>query len=637
MATLALVMVPLTVATLMLQIAVQPERFWSAMAVVPATALLFLTYIFARSPRYRWATWVTLFAATAVSVRSITEVPEDVVVFGYFAMPVVLASAALKMRVAAAVAAVNLGIAASMAVFYSDVMGVHGFSAVIMLVVLFVMILLGAQHRRGVEWDKRTELEAKEQRSNAILGAAFGGMAVLRFEEIIECNDGFAALFGYAPHEVIGRQVDELFAGSPQDGPLLGERDAQHRGGLIFPVTVVSRPYETSDGSYRVLAVQDLRDRRELQARLHQTDRMATMGQLAAGVAHEINNPLAWVVGNLALLEGSELDDKSTMLVQKAKDGARRVERIVKDLQTFSRVREPQPQGVDLWRSAHSAANMVRHRLRDRGQVIEDYGAVPTVDADETRVGQICLNLLVNALEALDPSERTRNHVYLRLFTDSHGNAVLEVADNGKGMSPTVERRIFDPFYTTKEQGTGLGLSITRSITEDLGGRLEVESTPGLGTTMRVVLPPGMLSSPSTATPIYAPGRDLAPANILVVDDEPDICDLIQAALSNHRVVTATSVDKAMAALEGESFSAVVCDLMMPVKTGMDLHAEAIARHPELEGHFVFVTGGAYTAKARAFLDETRAPVLEKPFRLDHIRELVEDLIPTTKRSASVP
>jgi len=360
---------------------------------------------------------------------------------------------------------------------------------------------------------------------------------------------------------------------------------------------------------------------------------MATMGQLAAGVAHEINNPLAWVVGNLNLLGHTHQDERSTALISKARDGARRVERIVRDLQTFSRMREPPPQGVDLARSAGSAANMVRHRLRDRGLLIEELGEAPTVDGDETRVGQICLNLLVNAVESLDPQRQEENRVHLSLSTGEHGGAVLEVRDNGRGMSDEVRRRIFDPFFTTKDHGTGLGLSITRSIAEDLGARLEVESVEGEGTTMRVVFPPGMLAAPMAATPIHAIGRTLAPATVLIVDDEPDICDLIEEALTGHRVVSAHSVEAALEALDRHRFTVVVCDLMMPVKTGMDLFVEATTRVPELDGHFVFVTGGAYTQEARSFLDRTRAPVLQKPFRLQHMREVVEDLMPSAHRS----
>ena len=632
MATITLMMIPVTGLTLGIQAVADPDLFWRALTVTPSVPMMLIAYILARSTAYRMATWLTLVISVTVTVWSIIQMPNNLVNYGYFLIPGVLASAVLSLPVASGVVSVCLVLSVALAYAFSGDVGGHPFLAgPIMLFVCFVTVLLGAQHRRGVEMDKREELEARDQRSNALLGTAFGGMAVLRDDDLIECNPGFSALFGYETDDVIGRDIQDLLPTANDSS--VGDHTALHRDGSVFPVDLVSRAYEAADGRHRVLAVKDLRDRFQLQARLHQTDRMATMGQLAAGVAHEINNPLAWVVGNLALLDDAGIDLESMALIEKARDGAKRVERIVRDLQTFSRMREPAPQGVDLARSAASAANMIRHRLRDRGTLVEDVGQAPTVDGDETRIGQICLNLLVNAVESLDPERRAANRVHLSVSTDANGSAALEITDNGRGMSPAVRRRIFDPFYTTKDHGTGLGLAITRSIAEDLGATLDVESAPGVGTTMRVVFPAGQLAAPTSATPIFALGRTLAPASVLVVDDEPDICDLIEAALAGHRVVSATSVEAALEAIEIENFTVVVCDLMMPVKTGMDLFNEATTKSPELDGCFVFVTGGAYTQEARVFLDRTSAPVLEKPFRLQHMREVVEDLIPTAKRS----
>jgi C4-dicarboxylate-specific signal transduction histidine kinase len=232
-------------------------------------------------------------------------------------------------------------------------------------------------------------------------------------------------------------------------------------------------------------------------ASLRETERLAALGTVAAGIAHEINNPLAIVTSGVefALEElrahGGAPPDALESLME-AKEGAQRVSAIVRDMKSLSRhgASDP-PAAVDLHRVADAAINLSRGAVRARATVVRDYGEVPTVYGSETRLGQVLINLLVNAAQAMVREDPAGNHIHVRISTDATGHAVLAVEDNGAGIPPEVLGRIFDPFFTTKPQGegTGLGLSISRTLVEDMGGALTVESRLGAGTVVSVVLP----------------------------------------------------------------------------------------------------------------------------------------------------
>lgn len=630
-ATIFVVIAPLSFAAVVLQTWLHPQLTPTFYRMLPGFLAMGGFYAVARTRWFRVATWALLLLATGMSVVSIVGDPTNPAQYAYLLASTVLASVVFPVTPSRMVAAGNLVVAGLMLGIYLQELGPRTvLSTTVMLFVMTAIINTTAAQREWNETKRRQQLEVRSQRQAALLQAGFGGLAVVAADaEILECSRGFAAIFGFHPTEMLGERLERFLAPSPQAS---GPRDGLHRDGHIFPVEVVLLPYEEA-GDHRIaVAIRDLTEHRRLQAQLHQADRMATMGQLSAGVAHEINNPLAWVLGNLDLLS-NRLTGTDRELALRAAEGARRVERIVADLKTFSRTRAPEPQSVDLTRAVKSAVNMIRHQLRDRGILIEDYSTVPPVDGDATRIGQVCMNLLVNASEALADGTRETNRIEVRLYTDELGEAVLEVADNGPGIPPTVRHRMFEPFFTTKEHGTGLGLSITRSITASLGGRLQVEGRKGRGTTMRVILPPGLLavaaqdvpridrepSMPTNRGPVFRP-------SVLIVDDEPDIRDLIQTALGDCDVDCAASADEALELLERVRYDGILCDLMMPEKTGMDLHDEAIRRWPVLAGRFAFVTGGAYTEESRRFLDQTQARVLHKPFKLADLRAMVSDL-----------
>jgi PAS domain S-box-containing protein len=239
-------------------------------------------------------------------------------------------------------------------------------------------------------------------------------------------------------------------------------------------------------------------DEREavLQRKLIFAERMASIGTLAGGVAHEINNPLACVTVNIAMiLEELEVaphaDADLRAMAVDVRDAAERIRRIVRGLKTFSRVDEERSAVLDLRAVLDIATDMTSHELRDRARVVKDYGDTPLVEADEARLGQVFINLLVNAAQALFEGNSDPHEIRIVTTTDGAGRAVVEIHDTGVGIEAALMHRIFDPFFTTKTvgTGTGLGLSICHTIVTGLGGEISATSEPGRGTTFRVVLP----------------------------------------------------------------------------------------------------------------------------------------------------
>ncbi|HYI02053.1 hybrid sensor histidine kinase/response regulator, partial [Hyalangium sp.] len=380
----------------------------------------------------------------------------------------------------------------------------------------------------------------------------------------------------------------------------------------------------------------------QLQARLVVADRLASVGTLGAGVAHEINNPLAYMLVNLHLIRSglerlveelpADTIEPLQQLVQETTEGAERIAGIVKDLKTFARGEADARLGaVDVRRAVELACKMADNMLRHRARLMMDFEAAPPVEANESRLCQVFLNLLLNAAQAIPEGEPAERHeVAVRIRAPGPGQVVVEVRDTGAGMTPEVLSRVFDPFFTTKPvgEGTGLGLSICHGIIESMGGTISAESTPGKGTTFRVTLRSMPLEAEVPTRPDLRAPVTLVPApraRVLVVDDEPNVTLSLQRALSReHEVATANNARDALRLLaQDRGFDVILCDLMMPGMTGMDLYAELDREAPELARRIVFMTGGAFTARAVSFLQGVPNPKMGKPLNLEELRMLI--------------
>jgi signal transduction histidine kinase len=392
-------------------------------------------------------------------------------------------------------------------------------------------------------------------------------------------------------------------------------------------------------------------DHRELQARLAQTDRLTSMGTLAAGVAHEINNPLAYVLLNLGYVSEeltkllvADVDARVRdifLALDHARNGAERIRDIVRSLKTFSRSESETSIALDVRHVLDAAVDMVEAEIRHRASLIKEYAVVPTVMANEARLGQVFLNLLLNAVQALPEDRAASNEIRLTVKGEL-GRVVVEVGDNGMGIPANVQGRIFEPFFSTKPigVGTGLGLAICHGVVTSLGGTLTFESEVGKGTVFRVEVPseaaaataPGAARKGSSRPPrLPTDVPRLQSGRILVVDDEPIVCSSLVRLLSKEGSVTAvTSAVQALSSIHaGERYDLILCDLMLPEMDGQSLYEQLVEIDPSHAERMVFATGGVFTDRARDFLERVPNPRLLKPFDIKALLQLVRERMPS--------
>jgi two-component system cell cycle sensor histidine kinase/response regulator CckA len=441
---------------------------------------------------------------------------------------------------------------------------------------------------------------------------------------------------GTIPEGVLGKSIFAAFPEKPSIAE--GARRALAGDPNFFVAEIGSVVYEAHVEPMRnpageivgaIAVATDVTDRHRMQAQLSRTERLASLGMLAAGVAHEVNNPLSFVLGNLELMQqdvarasgqasGGALGEFAER-VRDARTGAERVRAIVAELRAFSRVQEQAERPVDVRAAIHSALAMTNNEIRHRARLALDLADLPNVMADEGRLEQVLINLLINAAQAIPEGDADANEIRVVASPDPNG-VRIEVHDTGRGIAPDLLHKIFEPFYTTKAvgAGTGLGLAICHTIVAALGGRIDIESAPGRGTTARVVLPAVSGAVEVRRVDVPEPTRTGRPGRVLLIDDEPLIVKVLAAMLaSEHNVTCETSAEAALARLRaGERFDAIVCDLTMPQLTGMDLHEALLKLAPDQARAMLFMTGGAFTPRARAFLDQLADPALDKPIDL---------------------
>jgi two-component system cell cycle sensor histidine kinase/response regulator CckA len=428
-----------------------------------------------------------------------------------------------------------------------------------------------------------------------------------------------------------------------RDGGQTFETWFKRKGGQHIAVEVTAYAIQFDGELLVVVSARDLTERERLRANLQRAERLASIGSLAAGVAHEINNPLAYVVANLELIAESmrrgtmpKGERESIMeLVHAGLDGSDRVRRIVGDLRAFARSRDDHVEPVDVHTILEAAIGLADNQIRHRARLVRAYGNPGPVMAHEGRLTQVFVNLLVNAAQAIP--EGQGDDPLITVVTDKidDGSIVVAISDSGIGIEPRVVDRIFEPFFTTKPQGegTGLGLSIVHGIVTSLGGRIEVTSAVGTGSTFRVVLPAAAADAldrdedddeddPSDDDEDLADVR--ARLRVLVVDDEPMIGESVRKALASDQVTAIRSGREALTLCEREDYDLVLCDLMMPDVSGMDVYAAVRLRRPALADRFVFMTGGAFTPKAKAFLAARAVEPLSKPFSIGELRQIAD-------------
>ena len=487
-------------------------------------------------------------------------------------------------------------------------------------------------------------LRASEQRFRGIAEAHPMPLVIVRARDgrLQFANEPFRQLFRVADEELEAAQPAQFYAdpadrerfvqAMEQDGVVDGlEQILKRRDGSTFPAATTSRMIEYEGEPAFVTSVVDLTERRatesEMQRQrenLHQNEKLAALGALLAGVAHELNNPLSVVVGYASMLKELAQDDATRTRASRVHAAAERCARIVKTFLAMARSRPPQRGAVQLDEVAENALELAGYGLRTAGiEIIRELDPeLPQVWGDSDQLHQVVTNLIVNAQQALMHTAHTRR-LWLRTL-QRDGEVVLEVEDNGPGMTPEVQKRIFEPFFTTKPQGvgTGVGLSVCLGIVTAHEGRISVRSEPGHGTCFSVAL--ALHRGPiASADPVAAPAAMApAPGRVLVVDDELEIAELVAEHLRRDglTVEIVSSGRKALARLKSQAFDVVVSDLRMPDLDGRALVDALREQHPELARRVVLITGDALGADFADVSRELSLPVFEKPLDIGALR-----------------
>jgi signal transduction histidine kinase len=491
----------------------------------------------------------------------------------------------------------------------------------------------------------------------AALARNIPNAAVVLFDHELRCvaiDGGLLRSDGVIASALVGRTMRELASIAPLD-PSFDRVEAAYRRALggesvLLEYSHGERVLALHTGPVRdalggisagiVLALDVTEERAKdtereiLRSKIARQDRLVTIGTLAAGVGHEINNPLAYIAANLdfvseelgtlpGLVPSARLSELMEVLAD-ASAGADRIREIVRSLRAFAR-ENGVAAAMDVRAAIEVAAQMALHEVWQRATLSLELGEVPAVLADEVRISQVVLNLLVNAAHSFPTSDPARNRVTLRTKCSAGGDVCIEISDNGPGLDPAAQARILNPFFDAKDPGpgTGLGLSICRSVVSSLGGELTVECELGKGTIFRVLLPasPGAPLPPPTSEH-FAKGRR---GRVLVVDDDEEVLKGFSRLLrSEHEVITVSDPRRALSLLcdPGQHFDLVLCDIVMPYLNGLELFRKVREQAAATANRFVFMTGGILDQSVGGALAQLSNECLQKPCSSQQLRAL---------------
>jgi PAS domain S-box-containing protein len=504
----------------------------------------------------------------------------------------------------------------------------------------------------------RKRAEESLQENYQLMQAVFEGTSDViyvkdREGRYVMINSAGARVFGGSPAEVIGKKDRELV--SSETACTIMERDAQvltsgktytHEGALTAlgetrTYLATKAPWRDHQGNIiGIIGIaRDITERKESEAQLqrqrdalYQSEKLATMGQLLAGVAHELNNPLSVVMGQAALLQQSIRSKRQAERAAKIVQAAERCARIVNNFLALARQRPPERHPVQLNTVVQEAVELLAYPLRvDSVEVVFALAdEVPVLRADPHQLHQVVVNLVSNAHQALREIGGVRRLTLATGVEAGGGRVWLEVRDTGPGIGAELEGRIFEPFFTTKPPGvgTGLGLSLCQGIVEGHGGRIAVVQGAEPGAVFRVELPveeQAWTVQPSVElTPLVVRGK-----RILVVDDEPGIAGVLAEVLQldGHAVETVSNGEAALGKLTAGGYDLILSDIRMPELDGPGLYWEIERRAPHMLQRMIFLTGDTLSPGTREFLEKTGVPCLSKPFALSDVREIVQHVL----------
>lgn len=391
----------------------------------------------------------------------------------------------------------------------------------------------------------------------------------------------------------------------------------------------------------------DVTERKRLESKLLQADRLGVLGTLAAGMAHSINNPLAYTLLNLEHVArrmreiGTEHDyyAEARVRLAEAHDGADRIAKVVRQMRALSRSRASEPGAVDLRNVIESVLAMIGNEIRYRGALVTRYDVAPRVWASEGELEQSFLGLLLYVARSLPENASGSREIRLWVGTGTTGESVVTVSDDGLSLGEEEKARLFDPFASG--DAAGLGLAMCHAIFTSLDGRIDIEVGPNGGTVFRVTFPPATGPSapdskkPNSVRSTLPPSTPSGRARVLVIDDDPGVASTLRAMLEAHHEVR--SVEQAREGLRlllgPDEFDVVFCDLIMPEVSGMDVYCALELHSADRAARLVFMTGGVFTPEAERFLASVPNRRIEKPFSLARVEQLLSQALEQRTRA----
>jgi PAS domain S-box-containing protein len=473
---------------------------------------------------------------------------------------------------------------------------------------------------------------------------------------ITYANSSYLNMFGYlsldelkivAPLELFAPEfrsqvfdnIQRRRAGLPV--PRSYEAECLRKDGSRFPILMHLATMKFADGPATVGFIQDITesrkietDRRRLEEKAQISSRLSAVGEMAAGIAHEINNPLTGVIGfSELLIEKNDVPEDIKEDLRIINDGSKRVKDIVKRLLTFARQTKPAKAKININDLINTTFDLRSYVLRTNDiEIVKHLDPdLPCVTVDPGQMQQVFLNLIVNAEHAM---KQARGRGTLTVTTENRGSHIqITFKDDGIGMSQETKDKLFNPFFTTKQvnEGTGLGLSLSRSIIVEHRGTIDVESQPGQGATFIITLcvtPPSEQALPEAVFEKASPLKNQG-THILVVDDEDAIRKLVSTLLSQigYTVETTGDAKEALLKIDDVGYGAVIVDIRMPGMSGIELFNTIKPKRPELAGRFIFITGDTSDENTRVFLEENELSYINKPFDTETLTKKVNDLL----------
>ena len=495
-------------------------------------------------------------------------------------------------------------------------------------------------------------VKEREDRYRTLVESSPGAVLHLDADgRVIYANPAVTEITGYEKGFILSRLTGLADLAVSGDGEMLDEavtgalrglpcRDLEfhlvHADGSLRWVSASFQPLigEHGDPKGVVVLARDKTREQELQDKLNQSEKLSAIGTLVSGVAHELNNPLAGILGFAQLLLARPEDQWSSNDIEKIELNARRCQRIVENLLAFARQSRMTKRRADLNEVIDSVLNLNEYQFRmDNVEIVRDFDSrIPSFPIDVNRWQQVFINLASNAHQALLESAASEREI--RFVTHLEGDSVvIRVSDSGPGIDESLRNRIFEPFFTTKEKGTGLGLGICFGIVQEHGGTIELDNGPGEGTAFRIEVPiveARELPPEPQRTSVRAATDVGAGKHVLVVDDDPYVCDVVSRALQNHRyhITVANDGLEALERVAERPFDVLLTDVRMPGELdGIDLYDKLVAEQPEISERIVFMTGNLLDSRTMDRLEKLPVRCVEKPFDIHELASVINAIV----------